>query len=684
MAIRRTDGLLEWLLIIILPSLLINLCHGQQAYVNNKQDDCYNKNYNYTYGNLCNGPLSSCTSYLTFRPNPPSYNSPLSIAYLFGVSSSEITQINQLSAPTTIISSNEMVIVPVNCSCSNPGSRGYYQYNVTYKLQSTKETYFTVANITFEGQTTCQAMIAQNPYDSHNLSVGLNLKVPLRCACPSSSQTKNGIKYLLSYLVTWGDSVSAIGDIFGVDEQSILEANELSGTATIYPFTPILVPLKSVPTKINLSPPPPPPAPTPQSPTPPPGGGGGSKKWVFVVVGVVCFLLLLAVSLFLFLRRRAPRKPAPYQKGSGADGGDKVRGGGNSDENEALATSKDETSNSTILSISSEGLRQAIESLTVYKYEELQQATDSFSEDRRIKGSVFRGSFKGDDAAVKILNGDVSGEINILKRINHTSIIRLSGFCVHDGNTYLVYEYAEKGSLRDWLHGSKKDESRLLVLGWKQRVQIAKDIADALNYLHNYISPPYIHKNLSSSNVLLDANFRAKVTNFGLARTVEEDGDGLGGFHLTRHVVGTQGYMAPEYIENGVVTPKLDVFAFGMVMLELLSGKVAATASSHDEINGKGGEEMLYASTIEHVLEGENVRGKLESFMDADLGHEYPLQLAYSMAQLANSCVARDMNSRPSMAEALIALSKIHSSSLDWDPSSELDSSSSLSVQVSR
>ena len=276
----------------------------------------------------------------------------------------------------------------------------------------------------------------------------------------------------------------------------------------------------------------------------------------------------------------------------------------------------------------------------------------------------------GDDAAVKVLKGDVSSEINMLKRINHTNIIRLSGFCVHGGNTYLVYEHAENGSLTDWLHDNKYPGSS--PLAWKQRVQIAYDVADALNYLHNYTNPPYIHKNLKTGNILLDSSFRAKISNFGLARTLENQ-DKEGGVQLTRHVVGTHGYMAPEYMEDGVIAPKLDVFAFGVVILELLSGREA----SNDK-HGGGDEEELLSASIRRVTEGDNVREKLRGFVDPSLRHEYPLDIAFSMAQLAKNCVAHRLNSRPAMPEVFMTLSKIHSSSLNWDPSDELKRSGSL------
>ncbi|XP_022718676.1 protein LYK5-like [Durio zibethinus] len=650
---------------LLLPLLfLLGFTQAQQGYVNNQQLDCENpsKDNNITRGYSCNGERRSCQSYIIFRSEPPYYNTAVSIAYLLGAQATQISSINNLSADITAITPKSMVVVPVNCSCFSGSSGSYYQHNASYSIKFPSETYFSISNDTYQGLTTCQAMKAQNPIDYRELKVGDELVVPIRCACPTLRQIQAGAKYLLSYIVAWGDSYSSIAKTFGADEKSILDANELSEDDIIFPFTPLLVPLSNEPTNIELPQTSPPPAPATQIPTVPVGESKSSKKWVFIGVGIgVGSLLLLGLAgfLFCFYRRQRqthearpiaspPPKPPSNLK--------------------PFPDSANYTGNSWSVSISSQGVRYAIESLTPYKYEDLKAATGNFSESNRIKGSVFRGSFQGDDAAVKVMKGDVSSEINLLKKINHTNIIRLSGFCVHEGNTYLVYEYADKGSVSDWLHSNKLQTS--YTLSWKQRVQIAYDIADALNYLHNYINPPHIHKNLKTSNILLDVNFRAKVANFGLARTIEHNNEG--GMQLTRHVVGTQGYMAPEYIENGVITPKLDVFALGVIILELLSGKKAANGEKNE------GEELLSAS-IKGVLEGDNVREKLKDFIDPSLRPEYPLDLAFSMAQLAKICVAHDINARPSMSEVLVTLSKILSSSLDWDPSDEFQRSTSLS-----
>ncbi|KAF2312007.1 hypothetical protein GH714_027737 [Hevea brasiliensis] len=562
-------------------------------------------------------------SFLTFRSDP-TYNTPVAIAYLLTASATRIASINNISSDVASIPTDTQVIIPVNCSCF---SRQYYQHNATYNLKLPSETYFSVANNTYQGLSTCQAMMDQNPYGDRNLLVNMSLEVPLRCACPTSNQTALGFKYLLTYMVTWGDSISSIAQLFSVDQQTVLDANKLTSSSIIFPFTPILVPLTREPTKINRAVVPPPASPSPQTPIFPGGDPTLPSK-------------------------SHEAKPVSTSEPKAL-------------QSESADYSAVPVQDSQSGSLSSLGIRYAIESLTLYKFEDLEMATGYFGENSRIKGLVYKGSFKGDAAAVKVMKGDVSREINILKKINHFNIIRLSGFCLHEGNTFLVYEFAENGALCDWLHS---DDSlyRIPTLTWKQRVQIAYDVADALNYLHNYTNPPFIYKNLKTSNIFLDAGFRAKIGNFGLARTLENEDEG--GLQLTRHVVGTQGYMAPEYVENGLITPKLDVFAFGVVILELLSGKEAAA----------GDKEMLSAS-ISLVLEGDNVREKFLDFIDPSLGNEYPLDVAFSLANLAKNCVTRDINARPSIPQVIMTLSKILSSSLDWEPSLELQSSRSMS-----
>ncbi|CAL4970870.1 unnamed protein product [Urochloa decumbens] len=654
--------------------------HAQQEYEANKQNACYATNASSVLGYTCNATTTSspsCDSYLVFRSNPP-YTTAVTISYLLNSSPSTISTFT----PTPTVSpvaTNSLVLAPIPCGCT-PG--GYYQHNASYTIQFPGETYFIIANLTYQGLTTCQALIAQNPlHDSRGLVRGNNLTVPLRCACPSPAQAAAGVRHLLSYLVMWGDDVSSIAKRFRVNATDVLEANSLDEDQIIFPFTTLLIPLKAPPTPDMLaSPPSPPPPPAPPQTPPSSGGSSGSGKWVGVGVGVGGGALALAGVLgFLFLRR-ARRRGGDGEIGGGGRQGKVVIDVSSSAEYGALASGKHTTNTTTTTtssslsatrSLAASDVRGAVEALTVYKYSELEKATAGFAELRRVApgrgAAVYRADINGDAAAVKRVAGDVSGEVvGILMRVNHSCLVRLSGLCVHRGDTYLVFEFAENGALSDWLHGGAAS------LRWRQRVQVAFDVADGLNYLHHYTSPPCVHKNLKSSNVLLDGDLRAKVSGFGLARAVAAAG---GGAELTRHVVGTQGYLAPEYLEHGLITPKLDVFAFGVVLLELLSGKEAAFPA------GAGEEALLWEAAEEALVAqgGEEVdRAKVRAFVDPRLHGDYPMDLALAVAALALRCVAREPRERPAMDEVFVSLSAVYNSTLDWDPSDYGTSGSSM------
>ncbi|KAL0910200.1 hypothetical protein M5K25_021153 [Dendrobium thyrsiflorum] len=632
MASSSSTILFLHLLVLVLLLFLFSSCYSQQPYINNVQANCYGSNASSALGYTCNGVEHSCTSFLTFRAKSP-YLSPAVIAFLLSADASNISRLNSVIDVGTL-SSDELIIIPISCSCSNQ----YYQHNASYTIKTLSETYLDIANETYQGLSTCQALMDQNPFDSRKLAVGDQLVVPLRCACPTINQTKAGIKYLLSYIINWQDDISTLAQIFKSDYQSILDANELKEKSTYFPFTTLLIPLTTEPTALSSSRPSPEPSASEAKP-PPAGGGGSSHTGLFAGVGVGVGLLLLigALALFFCLRRR--EKP-PLQKGEPVS---------STTEYEDLPLKSTSLSSPTTPYHLASSLQSALDWMTVYKFEELQKATEYFDEKHRIKGSVYR----------------------VLSTISHSSLIRLSGFCLHEGDTYMVYEYAEMGSLSDWLHHMKgKSDSSCLT--WSQRIQIACDVADGLNYLHNYTNPPYVHKNLKSSNVLIAKDFRAKVSNFGLARALADE-EGLQ--RLTRHVVGTQGYLAPEYLEHGLITPKLDVFAFGVVLLELLSGKEATFEREGEE---KG--EILLSSAIEEVLSGEDVRSKLRGFLDLYLRDDYPFDLAFATAELAKRCVSHDLNSRPTMNELLVSLSAIYNSTLDWNPEGLASSRSASTV----
>ncbi|GKV42251.1 hypothetical protein SLEP1_g49678 [Rubroshorea leprosula] len=223
--------------------------------------------------------------------------------------------------------------------------------------------------------------------------------------------------------------------------------------------------------------------------------------------------------------------------------------------------------------------------------------------------------------------------------VNHGNLVKLEGFSIdpEDANCYLVYEFIENGSLHSWLHENKNEK-----LNWKKRLRIAIDVANGLQYIHEHTRPQVVHKDIKSSNILLDSNMRAKVANFGLAKS--------GCNAITMHIVGTQGYIAPEYLADGVVSTKMDVFSFGVVLLELVSGREAI-----DE----GGK--LLSASAKGILEGDEERKvkRLREWMDKVLLEETcPMGSVLNVMSVAIACLHRDPSRRPSMVDIVYALCK--------------------------
>ncbi|KAH1260388.1 LysM domain receptor-like kinase 4 [Glycine max] len=622
---------------------------GKQPYVGLATTACgQTGNSNSMRGYTCNGVNPSCQAYLTFRAQPL-YNTVPSISALLGSDSSQLSVANSVSEDGTF-ETNKLVIVPINCSCSGNNNNQYYQFNTSYEVER-GDSYFVIANNTFEGLSTCQALQDQNNIPEGDLMPGNELIVPLRCACPSKNQTEQGVKYLLSYLVASNDIVWLIGERFGVSSETIVEANTLSSQQPIiHPFTTLLVPLQDEPSSNQTSEPSPPPS----TPPPPPlssSSGRSSKTWVYAVVGVVGAIALISSVLCAIVFRTR------YLKGGNKRKDDSLIV---SDSFVAVAIEKPQEKK--LEEEESENLAEIIsgisESFKVYRYEELQSATNGFSPSCCIKGSVYRGFINGDLAAIKKIDGDVSKEIELLSKVNHSNVIRLSGVCFNGGYWYLVYEYAANGYLSDWINIKGK------FLSWTQRIQIALDVATGLDYLHSFTSPPHVHKDLKSGNILLDSDFRAKISNFRLARSVEREGSEGDQYVMTRHIVGTRGYMAPEYLENGLVSTKLDVYAFGVLMLEMLTGKDVA------DVYAEGNIANLF-DVLSAVLDEEGEHLRLSEFMDPSLKGNYPMELAVFVARMIETCIKKDPASRPDMHEIVSSLSKALDSSLRWETSME-------------
>lgn len=532
------------------------------------------------------------------------------------------------------------MLVPITCSCSGQ----FFQANVTFTTR-VGDTYFGIANDTLQGISTCQSLISQNPnLIPTNIVGGERILVPLRCACLTKNQTDMGFNYLLSYLILSGDFVSEIVErfeSFGADNAVILEANELQEDSLINPFTTLLVPLKTEPSSTGMKEPSlalPPPPPSPSAPPPP----ASKKTWVYVLVAVLGGLALAAaIGAVVFCVCVRKRKKTTKHLSTEIDSFE-------SNEKPSDKKMDGDSSSMTLDSISS-----VAQSVKVYSFKELQAATDNFSSTHLIKGSVYRATINGDSAAIKKMNGDVSKQINLLNKTNHSNLIRLSGVCSDEGHWYLVFEYAANGPLSDWIDSSSSSNDKFL--SWMQRMQIAVDVATGLNYLHSFTNPPHVHKDLKMDNILLDSDFRGKISNFSLARSAGwEEGE----FTLTMHIVGTRGYMAPEYLENGLVSTKLDVYSFGILMIEMLTGK--EVSELHREEN------LQLPELLKKVLDEKDGTEYLSRIMDPSLEGNFPIELAVLMMNIVDRCLNKDPSRRPSMDEIVQFLGRILSSSLSW------------------
>ncbi|KAG6773966.1 hypothetical protein POTOM_021312 [Populus tomentosa] len=219
--------------------------HAQQNYSGNAVMDCDNSDatgpspaFLYT----CNGKNRSCQAFLIYKSQPP-YNTISSFSNLLSADPLELARINNFSS-SAVFPTDKEVIVPILCSCSGK----YYQANTSYTIPSNYDTYFTIANYTYGGLATCSSLIHEINYSEFGLDIGKKLQVPLRCACPASNQTKNGTKYLLSYLVSWGDEVRNVSRRFNACTNSVTYANGFTeDNPTVFPFTTFLIQLSNEP-----------------------------------------------------------------------------------------------------------------------------------------------------------------------------------------------------------------------------------------------------------------------------------------------------------------------------------------------------------------------------------------------------------------------------------------------------
>ncbi|EFJ08078.1 hypothetical protein SELMODRAFT_11326, partial [Selaginella moellendorffii] len=537
----------------------------------------------------CVSNSTSCQAYAAYRALQG--DTLQSVGLRFRLSVEQLAEASQIAQSATLVP-DQVLLIPLNCSCAS----GRSQFNATYIIQS-GDTLYLVSNGTFQGLTTYQAVERANPLAvPTNLQPGDSIVFPIRCACPSSAQVAAGVTSLVTYSIWPGEILDGIARAWNVSRTRLASDNTVSGSATLSPAAP-------------------PPANNPpnNSPSPDSSSSSGSNTGMYVGIAVACVaaVLLVVVALVIFYRRRSRKvtKASSYAE-----------------------PSKEQPSPHAPLLAGMHGLVDS-ERPVVFSYEELCDATNNFSASHLIQGSVYRGILRKQLVAIKEMKGGTtSQELKILCKVHHSNLVKLIGICSGDDKLFLVYEYADNGSLSSCLHNRTPAATAI----WNTRLQVAMDVATGLEYIHDYTKPSFVHKDVKSSNILLDANLRAKVANFGMARL---------------------------YLTHGFVTTKVDVYAFGVVLLELFTGREAILST------GTGSEKQYLADAFVKLTDGfagddndEKIE-KLKHWADPILDNAVPWDIALNFVEVARSCVDADPDARPNMKDVTFKLSKLLESS---------------------
>ncbi|KAK1437218.1 hypothetical protein QVD17_03006 [Tagetes erecta] len=383
--------------------------------------------------------------------------------------------------------------------------------------------------------------------------------------------------------------------------------------------------------QVTTSPTKPPPS-LPSSPTSADTSSSGKRLSLILLVGIGAGILSVAVICVLILCSCVSRRRKP--------------------ESLPKETAKPRTTES----LQTAGSFSHPTSTRFLAYEELKEATNNFEHASILGeggfGRVFKGVLSdGTHVAIKRLSsGGQQGdkeflvEVEMLSRLHHRNLVKLVGYHSNRDNSenLLCYELVPNGSLEAWLHGPLGVNCPL---DWDTRMKIALDAARGLAYLHEDSQPCVIHRDFKASNILLENNFHAKVADFGLAKQAPEGR----ATYLSTRVMGTFGYVAPEYAMTGHLLVKSDVYSYGVVLLELLTGRKPV------DMTQPSGQENLVSWSRPILRE----KDRLEELVDPKLGGKYPIEDLARVCTIAAACVAPEANQRPTMGEVVQSLKMV-------------------------
>ncbi|XP_063937838.1 chitin elicitor receptor kinase 1-like [Daucus carota subsp. sativus] len=534
----------------------------------------------------------------------------------------------------------QRVNVPFQCGCLRGSDSEFLGHQFRFKSK-TGNAYERVADIVYSRLTRVEWLVEFNGFDADQwVEKNQSLNVPVLCSCGNKKVSKD-YGLFITYPLRPGENLSSVAQGVELSEKLLMDYNPgvdfSSGEGMVF------IPGKD------------------QTRTYPPlktrsSGLRGEVIAGLSVAGATVTLALAACFYFGVYRRKNSNEssfsptsydghPIENKIGSGIDLqknlGSRPYGGDVSPKLTGITVDK------------------SLE----FTYNELAEATSNFSLANKIGqggfGSVYYAELRGEKVAIKKMDMQASkvflAELKVLTNVHHVNLVRLIGYSV-ETSLIIVYEFIENGNLCQHLRGFSEKEP----LSWSTRLQIALDSARGLEYIHEHTNPAYIHRDIKSPNILLDKNLHAKVADFGLTKLVE-----VGTGSLQTQLVGTFGYMPPEYAQYGEVSTKIDVYAFGVVFYELISAREAIGKSGEVSTGTLG-----IVAMFEEVMNQPDPSTDLRKLVDPRLGEDYPIDSVCKIAQLAKACTQQNHVLRPSMRSVVVALMSLISGTGNWHVSS--------------